>query len=245
MNLSLYGRVFRRFWWVVVPGFLLALVLAFLSFVHVSPHGIAYRQQEVWQSKTLLLLTQRGFPWGRTVFPTKPGTGPPYADPSRFSGLTDLYSQFANGDEVRQIMRKEGAPPTWSIFATPLLPTMLGNNPLTGSTLPVIELSGDASSAGQAVAAVAAGRQALMTYVERRQSAAGIPDAQRIDLQILKRSTHPLLIQPRKKTLPIAVFLAVVVASVGLAFVLENLKPRVRAVAQTTSPRRAATRRSA
>jgi hypothetical protein len=82
-----------------------------------------------------------------------------------------------------------------------------------------------------------------MTYLKNQQRAAQIPAAQRIDLQILKRSTRPVVIEPLKKTLPIAIFLAVAVATVGLAFVLENLRPRVHAVASTTSARRAATKR--
>ncbi len=52
MDLTLYGRVLRRFWWVVVPGVALAFVLALLSFVRVSADGIAYRDPEVWQSQT-------------------------------------------------------------------------------------------------------------------------------------------------------------------------------------------------
>src|SRR5262249_17804739 len=40
VDLTLYGRVLRRFWWLVVPGVLLAFALAFLSFVRVSANGI-------------------------------------------------------------------------------------------------------------------------------------------------------------------------------------------------------------
>jgi hypothetical protein len=36
---------------------------------------------------------------------------------------------------------------------------------------------------------------------------------------------------PRKKTTPIVVFLTVLLAAIGLAFVLENLRPRIRALA--------------
>jgi hypothetical protein len=225
------------------------VLLAFLSYVRVSPNGISYRKSEVWESKTYLLLTQHGFPWGRTVFPTTPASSkrssPPFADPTRFSSLTDLYSQFANSDAVRQIMRKQGAPSSWKIVAAPMLPTLTGTLPLTGTTLPVISLAGQAKSAKDAVAAAGAGRRALIQFVETRQDAADIPSAQRIDLQILKRATRPVLIEPRKKTLPIVVFLAVVAATIGFAFVLENLRPRVRAVAPATSARRAGTRRTA
>jgi hypothetical protein len=230
MDLALYGRVLRRFWWLVLPGLALACALAFLSLARVSPNGsIAYRHPVVWQSTTLLLLTQPGFPWGRTVYPTVgPGTS---GDPGRLTGLTDLYSQFANGDEVRQLMRREGAPASWSVVAAPVVPT------LTGSTLPIVALSGRAHSPSEAVSAVTAGRQALSKYVELQQRAAKIPGNQRISLQVVKRATTPIVVEPRKKTLAIVVFLAVMVATVGLAFVLENLRPRAQAVAPAASAR--------
>ncbi len=185
MDLALYAKVLRRFSWLVVPGVVLAAVLAFLSMVRVSPDGIAYRKPEVWQSQTLLLLTQPGFPWGRTVLPTDSGAAPRYADPYRFSSLTDLYSQFANSDEVRRIMRREGAKETWKIVAAPMPPT------LAGATLPVIALNGQAPSAKEAVTAAARGTGAVIEYVEGQQRAADIPAKQRISVQVLKRPAAP------------------------------------------------------
>jgi hypothetical protein len=245
MDLTLYGRVLRRFWWLVVPGVLLASLLALLSFVRVSPDGLAYRQPEVWQSQSFLLLTQPGFPWGRTVLPSgESAARSDYADPYRFSSLTDLYSQFANSDQVKAIMRRQGAPREWTISAAPVTPTF------AGSTLPVIALSGRAHSASEAVAAAASGQKAFIAYVASQQQSAAIPRAQRINIEVLKRSSLPVVIEPRRKTLPIIVFLAGLSAAVGLAFVLENLRPRVRAVvsAADAEPARApiaSTRRTA
>ena len=51
------------------------------------------------------------------------------------------------------------------------------------------------------------------------------------------------LVAPRKLTRPIFIFLAVMIAALGLAFVLENLRPRVRPVA--AEPEKPAFRRSA
>ena len=234
MDLSLYASVLRRFRWLVAAGVLLAATLAFLSVVRVSSDGITYRKAAVWQSETLLLLTQPGFPWGRTVLPsTDTNSTPRYADPNRFSSLTDLYSQFANSDDVRKIMRREGAAKEWKIVAGPVTPSV------AGATLPVIALSGQADSARHAVAAAAHGRRAFIEYVASQQKAAAIPAGQRIDIEVLKRSTKPVLIKPRSKTLPVIVFLAVLTAAVGLAFVLENLRPRVVAVPATADAEQA------
>lgn len=238
MDLALYGRILRRFWWLVVPGVLLACALAFLSVVRVSPDGtIAYRQPEVWQSQASLLITQRGFPWGRTASPTDlPGAS---ANPGFLNGLTDLYSQFANSDEVKALMRSEGAPKTWTIQAAPVQPT------ITGGVLPIVALAGRAHSGPDAIRAVTYGRRALVDYVEKQQEAAKIPANQRVNLQVVQRATKPVVVLPRKKTLAIVVFVAVVAASVGLAFALENLRPRVQAVARPASTSHAAKRRTA
>jgi len=186
----------------------------------------------------MLLLTQPGFPYGRSEIPsTAPGTVPPQY--TNLASLTDLYSQFANSDEVKRLMHQEGAPKTWTISALPAVPTIQGGN------LPVIVLSGHANSASASVSAVVYGRQALNEYVQRQQQLAKIPHNQRITLQIVQAATEPAVFAPRKKTLPIVVFLAVTILTIGLAFILENLRPRVRAVTPAEPAFRANTKQSA
>jgi hypothetical protein len=224
VDLALYGRVLRRFWPLVAIGVILAAGLAFLSLVRVTSHGLSYRKPVVWQSQAMILLTQPGAPEFRGVIPAPaPGSSGPTL--VNLTGLTDQYSLYANSDAVRRLMRDEGAPTTWSITAAPALPT------ITGATYPVIALSGHADSANGAVSAVQYGTRALVEYVKRQAQAAKIPTDQRIELQTVETATAPVVVIPRKKTLPIVIFLAVVVGTLGLAFILENLRPRVRAVA--------------
>jgi hypothetical protein len=231
VDLAAYGRVARRFWWVLLIGTVVAVALAILSTARITPHGLKYRKAEVWQSQTLLLLTQAGFPWGRTVQPSG-------ADPSSLAGSTDLYSQFANSDIVRKMMRHDGAPKTWKINAVPASTS----NSAYSASLPVIAMFGTAPSAHGAVSAVLLGRKAFLAYVTGQQTAAAIPDSQRVVIQVLQNSTPPELVKPRKKTLPIVVFLAMMTLTVGLALVLENLRPRHPKVALAvgTSPVRSA-----
>ena len=237
MDLALYGRVLRRFWPLVATGMILAIGLAFLSLVRLTPNGVAYRKPEVWQSQAVLLLNSPGFPWGRILVPGSASSTPPqYVN---LSGLTDLYSQFANSDDVKRIMRQDGAPKSWSITAAPIVPT------IQGATLPVIALSGRANSAGEAVSAVEYGKRALVEYVNQQERLGKIPANQRIILQSMQRATAPVVVQPRKKTLAIVVFLAVAIATIGLAFILENLRPRVRAVAPAAPAFRASTKHTA
>ena len=49
-------------------------------------------------------------------------------------------------------------------------------------------------------------------------------------LQVVNPPQPPVVVAPRKKTLPIVVFMMVMAATLGTAFVLENVRPAVRIV---------------
>jgi hypothetical protein len=227
MDLALYGRVIWRFRWLVVMGSLLAIFLAVLSVAKISSHGLSYRKPEVWQSSTTVLLTQKGFPWGRAVIPaSQTGAG---GGPGWLSNLTDLYAQFANSDQVKTLMLRDGASKNWTLTATPVLAT--GSS---SASLPVIALAGLADTPANALRATLVGRAAFLQYVRSQQALAAIPGNERVDLQVLQNTTPPLLLQKRKKTLAIVIFLAAISATIGLAFILENARPRVKPVALAT-----------
>lgn len=239
MDLDLYGRVIWRFRRLVFGGVILAIALSVLSVAKVTSHGLVYRKPEIWQSTSSVLLTQHGFPWGRATLPSaEVGAGSEFADPTRFASLTDLYSQFANSDQVKQILRRHGAAKSWKLIATPVQPA------ITGGDLPVIQLAGQAHTPGDAVLATIRGRRAFLQYVAEQQQSAAIPSDQRIDIQTIQSATKPKVVIPRKKTLPIVIMLAVLTATFSLAFILENLRPREGLVAVST-PQRHRQRRAA
>ena len=97
--------------------------------------------------------------------------------------------------------------------------------------LPVISLFGSAKSPSDALETTRLGTQAFIDFLERNQREAEIPDSQRVHVEVLSRARKAIVIEPRKKTLPIVVFLTVMTGTVGLVFVLENLRSRVRPVA--------------
>ena len=230
MDLGLYASVLWRFRWIVVLGTLLAVVLTVLSVAKVTSDGLAYRKAETWQAQTTLLLTQPGFPEGRALFPNSETKGErskySYTDPSRFASLTALYSQFAQSDEVRALVRREGAPPGSSVSAAPVIPEGLSAYAL----LPVMALFGKAQSRRDAVETTRLGTEAFMAFLDRKAREAEIPESQRVQVDVLAQPRGAVVIEPRKKTLPIVVFLTVITGTVGLVFVLENLRSRVRPV---------------
>lgn len=225
MDFGLYARVLWRFRLLVLVGLVLAASLAMLSLVRIGTDGVTYRQSELWGSSTRLLVTQTGFPEGRLYGQaptdvTQPNG--PIVDPGRFNNLAVLYSQLATSDPVRKLMRSDG-PITGEIIATPVV----GGGEFK-TQLPMIDLTAISTSPRSAVKLAQRSAGALTTYIRDQQQASRVPVADRAVIQTVVRPGRVELFQPRSKTMPIVVFLAVMFVAVGLAFILENLRPRVR-----------------
>jgi hypothetical protein len=137
-----------------------------------------------------------------------------------------MYSYFASGDEMREILRRDGP-----------LPGVLQTAPVQaadGNALPLIRVSGVAPTPLAAAVTARRGTDALRTYLREKQTEGRVPSDQRVLLTVLREAqpTDAVLLAPRKKTRPIVIFLTVMMAILGLAFVLENVRPRVRLVAE-------------
>ena len=225
MDFRLYASVLWRFKLLVVLGLILGLTLAMLSLVRVSSDGLTYRQSELWSSTTRVGVTQTGFPWGR-LFAQEESEEPaefgiPVADPNRLNNLAVLYAELAMSDPVRRLMRKQG-PVRGKIIATPLV---RGDNRIM---LPLIDLTAIATSPRSAIELSLRSASALGTYVRAQQGANEVPPADRVVIEQVMQPNGALIYQPRSKTMPIVVLLAVMLATTGLAFLLENLRPRRR-----------------
>jgi hypothetical protein len=234
VDLRLYFRVLGRFRYLVLGGLALALILTFISFFRIGSNGISYRQSETWQSTETLFLTQKGFPWGRTVYPytvtTKdgqPSYTTPFADPGRFSSLAVLYSRLANSDPVRRVALRSGGPIRGTYLASPVVDTQASNG---RSALPFISISGYAISPEGSIAIAKRMSAAFQRYLKQNQTAAGIPDAGRVVVETASAARTATLAQGRRLTIPIVIFLTVLIATVGLAFILENLMPSISPV---------------
>jgi hypothetical protein len=245
VDFRLYSRVLWRFKRIVAVGFVLAVVLAVLSVVRVGSDGISFRDAQLWSSTTRIGVTQKGFPWGRllaqepTLGDTTQNLGIPQADPNRLNTLAVLYAELATSDPVRGLMRSAGALPLCdreayagtfleaeasrrcgNIIATPVV---VGDNRVA---LPLIDLVAVAPSPATAVRLAQRSADAFAMYIRRQQRANNVPTNDRVVVQQLVRPRPPKVFRPRPKTLPIVVFLAVMFATVGLVFLLENLEPR-------------------
>jgi len=233
MDLQLATRVLWRFKWLVIPGLVLAVVLAALSMVKVnfgkSPH-IAFRTQPQYESDTTVFVTTHGFPWG--ALNLRAGTTPSAprgtVDSRVLTDLAALYTQLALSNQVMALLKKHG-PLDGQVQATQLFAP-------DSTTLPLIALSAVSSSPGRARTLAQNHLNALQTWLSTSQNEAGTNADNRVVLEPVSGPLPAKLIKGRKKTTAILIFLAVSTAVFGLAFILENIRPRVRALEQSAEP---------
>jgi hypothetical protein len=227
-------RVLWRFRVVVALGVVLGLLLAIVAVVRIdfvdgSPKLTARTPVE-WVSTSMMQVTQPGFPdgysqLGDTLATPQSGlsgqTQPRFSDPTRYSLLTGVYVLYAKSDPLERVVLRGTGPNT-------------RYDPLTvksddGSTvLPFIAMAGYGPSAEAAELVANRATAALQRYVSQRQVRAGIPPDKRTVLLVTSPASKAEVFKPRSLVRPIFLFLVPVLLAVGLAFMLENLRPRKR-----------------
>jgi hypothetical protein len=247
MDLRLYLRVIWRFRVVVGLGLILACALSFFSYANVSFKGgspkIGYRQSQTWQATSLVFLTQKGFPYGYTILPyTQSGTAtkgvtptfvPKYASPGTFTQLAVYYAPFVQSDAFLALLRKRTHVPGIVLAHTIIDPTLR-------QPIPYINVIGYSSTSAGAVQLADVGSEVFAQYIVSQQNANRIPPKQRVVAQIASKAQSASISTGRKKTTPIVIFLTVLLAAIGLSFVLENLRPRIRELGSDAVPQPAA-----
>jgi hypothetical protein len=234
VDLNLFSRVLRRFRVLIIAAFVLAIGLAFISYVRIGFSDgrpqLSYRQSEGWTSYSQVLVTQPGFAFGNTLAPKRPGSIlgshqqlQAVAEP-RLTTLASLYSRFVGSDEFLRILLR-GGPARGVVSAAPL--TTPGTN---DEFLPIVNIAATGRSREGSLELARRASVALRTQLADQQAANRIPQGERVQLRVLLGAGLAELSSPRKKTLPAIAFFTVMLAGLALAFVLENLRPRVRVV---------------
>ena len=111
--------------------------------------------------------------------------------------------------------------------------------------LPLIDLTAIADTPQGAMMLASRTAKALETHVREQQAANEVPPADRVVIEEVMKPKGAVVFQPRSKTMPIVVFLAVMLAVSGIAFLLENVRPRNREPGATASGLRERERRTA
>lgn len=246
MDLALITRVIWRFRVLLIGGVALAAVLAAATVYKPTFSGgspkLEHRQDEMWVSYGRLLVTQAGFPQGRSdIGDVMGGAQDPeapraqqFADPQRFVDMAILYARLATTEPVRRLMITggpiEGAD---SVVVT------------AQEALPLIEVSATATSRESAIELAKRQVDALETFIGREQQDSGIRPGNRIGVKLVETPGAPAqlaeqantwIIAPRSPIKPALVFLIVCGLFFALAMVLENANPRLRAVRSEPFP---------
>jgi hypothetical protein len=216
MDIRLFWQVVRRRRVIALSGLTLGVALAVLSLLRPSFEdgglALSYRQSEEWTSESRLLVTERGFSWGNV------DTNPEKQEVERrLTQLAIIYAGFATSDEVMQLIRSSG-PVRGKIFAYAV--TTADDEQI----LPVLGITARTTGGGDAQDLANRAAAAIQTFVAEQQAANGIPENERVELQVLNRAGIPVLVVPRSKTLPVVVLLTVLLATIGICFILENVR---------------------
>jgi hypothetical protein len=225
MDLRLFLGVLKRFRFVVIGGVLFAFLLAFLSIAKVSFAGgtpkLVYREPEIFAAQETLQITRQG---QITPSPTVV---------QDLAVLSDYYMRLANSDAVRRLFPEAVRKQQGLVVAAVVVTTVSGNAMPTNN----LTITGEGPTPALAISRAQEESAAFRSYVQQRQTAGDLPDSQRIFLAVLNRAAdaNVTLVQPRKKTVALMVFVAIIALTVGLALLLENLRPRLRLVDDTTT----------
>lgn len=218
MDLPRYREVLQRHRHVVTFGLALAVVLATLSYARPAWEDwrpvLKYREQEAWTSQARVLLAVPGLPGTKGWRPDAVESAE-----ARLPSLAVLYAGLTTGDDIRNLVKRTGAPAGKAVAAAA---TAAGGT----ATLPIVEITTISPTASGSRRLANRYANALMTYVRRQQAAAEVAPQRRVAVQLLNRAGETELIDPRSRTLPIVVFLALISATVGVAFALENWQSR-------------------
>jgi hypothetical protein len=251
MDLRLHLAVLWRFRLLMGIGLAVALLLAVLSVARISASGLSYRGQELWVSHETLLVSQTGFPIGQSVFnevvPVRTSNGTPvtgaqgnqdyvprYADAGRFAELAVLYARLANSDPVERLLLARGPIKGGvSISAAGVTDQQAG-------PLPLIQVAGMGTTTTAAMAITHRAATALRRYIAEEQIHNNVPKESRVLLTTVKDAGSQSLIadglptttlvQGHSKLRPMIVFVAIFGLFAAIAFILENLRPRLRLI---------------
>jgi hypothetical protein len=241
MDLGTYLRVAWRFRMLLAFGLVFATLIALAAFVRIESNGglpsLTYREDAVYSSKSTLLVTQKGFPWGRAILDDmvrieneggEPALMPRFADSGRYAGLAALYAELAEGDAVaREVVAGSRQGQTYT--------AEVAREEGTGAAMPLLYITGFGPSPDSARDVAQRAVDAFQRYLERQQSQSNITADRRIELVVSARASTAAVFAARSLVKPIFLFVVILSVFVAIAFALDNLRP-ARSVASKVEP---------
>jgi hypothetical protein len=237
MDLHVYLSVLKRFRVVVIVGIALAALLALSSYYTIGRNGLTHREGQTWESSATISVDPKGyFLYGRSISAEaaqaleaaregntealKDLDPAEFADAGNLTSTAIIYLKLATSDAVINRIREDGKGPLGGTVQT--FPVLAGGE----TPVPMIIFDAVAPSPEAAVSLAQRHVKAFKDFVTAQQNSSGIPQEERVEVNTLNAPQGATLLEARKKTRPILIFLTGLVAVLGLAFVLENLRPR-------------------
>jgi hypothetical protein len=227
-----YKRTFARFWWILLLGILLA-GLAGIAVV------VNERDQRTYVASTRLLVTSSEAPYfrigGRDFIqaPEEEGeetSAPPVLvtdtpDTATLIQAANLYPLLIESDQV-ELMRERMFGPLSGHVSARAIYAVATPGRFELSDVPVVEVTAESRTAGEAVALAEASSKAFIRWISQQQETAGVEDNERIVVEQLQTPQQALASGGAPVTLVALVALAVVGAFVALAIALDRIFPR-------------------
>lgn len=212
MDVALFLSVLWRAKGLLLAGIAAAAVLAVLAYGQPGfSNGrptLTPRSAEVWQSEAQLLIGQSAYPYRQSVEPD-----------ASLGSLSPVYANLANGSvvqaEIRQRLGTHG-----SVKASEDVDLA------ASSFLPFVNLLASAPTAAEATRFAQGAASIFEAFVTREQIARGVPPSHRIGLSLVQTGANPKLAEGHKVSIPILVFVAVMMATVALVLVKDNVRRR-------------------
>ncbi len=218
MDLGLFLAVLWRSRRLMLAGVLLAVVLAVLSYGTPGFSGgkpaLEPRGAEVWQSESQLLIAQAGFPYREPPEATEPARN--------LGSLSPIYANLANGGLVQSEIRQQLGP----------LGTVKASEDIdlaASSFLPFVNIVATASTPAKATRLAAGAASIFQAFVARQQALNNIPPSRRIQLSVVDPGDRATLSEGHKLSIPVLVFVAVLIGVMSFVLLRENVRPRVAA----------------
>jgi hypothetical protein len=253
MDLRPLAKSLLRFWYVTLLGTVAAVVLAVLAVASFKNGKLEYRESSQYRASVVVLVTEPGGPELRAVLPTapdpaataKPGTGtaatptpattagPIFADPTRLNSLAGLYAYFIKSDQVCTAIGHDVCKPNANgsvsigarVLASAAAVEETGSQGFPGG-LPLIEIQVVQPTPQLAITIANRAASALISYVERKQEAESVDNADRVRIDVNRSARNATLVTAPSKTPAIAAFMGVMLATVLLVVALSNIWPR-------------------
>jgi hypothetical protein len=224
MDVMAYAGVIRRQWRIVVIGLVIAQTLAFLAVVRVSSDGLQHRSPTIYGARSTLLVTERGFPLGRSTLTEtetdaegRPVEVERFAEQGRMEYLASIYAELARSRAVRREIDPTGKLPPDAYEVVQL-------KGLDGATLPLLAVVGKSRSPEVAISLSNRAAQGLRRFVHMRQVRNEIPPAKRIGLSTVARAEGAEVLQSVKLTRPILIILLGSIVTLVVAFTWDNAR---------------------